>query len=269
MLSRLEPCFVDLRDKPAVLKYTKKIKPDIIFHTASYGGHTSQRNRREAIETNFLGTVNLIEASNSVDYELFVNTGSSSEYGIKKSRIRENEPLAPVTAYGISKALATLYALEIAGKENRPIVTLRLFTPYGYYDDRERLVTSAINCCLKNKPLKLSSPSAVRDFVFIEDVLDAYEKAYRNKDKIKGQIFNIAFGKQYSVAEVVNRVIKFTETDTPALWGKIRNPRLEPRLWLADITKANKLLGWYPKYDLSKGLKKTIQWLKNNPHLYQ
>ncbi|MBU1043323.1 MAG: SDR family NAD(P)-dependent oxidoreductase [Candidatus Omnitrophica bacterium] len=259
---------VDLLDFKCVNDMVRLIKPEIIFHTATCGASLGQINSKYIIDTNFSATVNLVDACNSVGFEVFVNSGSSSEYGIKHKVMQETDVLKPLTDYGVSKAAGTLYCQALAKRENKSIVTLRLFSPYGYYEDKNRLIPFLILSCLKGVDPVLSSPNNVRDFVFIEDVLSAYILAVINKDRISGEIINIGAGKQYSIKEVVAVINEISKKKVSALWGGKDNPRVEPDFWQADIFLAEKLLLWKPKYDLFSGLKKSLDWFVINQLLY-
>ena len=120
--------------------------------------------------------------------DLLVNTGSSSEYGIKNSAMKESSLLEPVTEYGVSKAAATLFCQSYAVTENLPIVTLRLFSPYGRYEQKSRLVPSVILAALQKINPKISSRQFVRDFIFIDDVLDAYEAVTQSQKPFRKNI---------------------------------------------------------------------------------
>lgn len=259
---------VDLLDYSKVNNTLKRIKPDVIFHAATYGGHVSQDNVSQILKTNFDGTVNLLNACLKNEFGLFVNTGSSSEYGIKNFPMQETDMLAPITPYGVSKASASIYCQYAAKKHGLPIVTLRLFSPYGYYEEPTRLIPSVIVDCLKGENPKVSSTHPVRDFIFIEDIIDAYVKVIETKKEMQGEIFNIGYGRQHSVGEIVLRIIELTGNRVKPEWKSITNPRVEPITWVADISKAKKILNWQPRYDFEKGLKKTINWFKNNNRFY-
>jgi len=259
----------DLLDERAVRKAVAHIKPAIILHTAAHGGYQRQKDAKRIFDVNFTGTVNLLTACKETGFELFVHTGSSSEYGLKTRPIKEDDTLEPVTDYGVSKAASTLYCRSHAAKERLPIAILRLFSPYGYFDDISRLIPYLIKECLASRDIHLSSPSAVRDFIFIEDVLDAYAKVIENKKIAAGHIFNIGSGKQNSVECIAVKVARLT--NDPKVFrctGKL-NPRMEPAMWQADISKARKMLGWKPETGISEGLQKTIEWFKTNMKLYK
>lgn len=122
----------------------------------------------DLISANVLGTVHLIDAAVATGTcEIFVNTGSSSEYGIKDISMSENDVLEPVNLYGISKAAATNYATLIGKQKKFPIVTYRIFSAYGPYEDHKRLISTLLRSYICNISPELSSPLSVRDFIYI------------------------------------------------------------------------------------------------------
>lgn len=267
VLNDINEYLVDLRDDKKLESVILDIGPEIIFHTAIYGGYPFQNDIKEIMESNFIGTVNLINACKKIDFELFVNSSSSSEYGIKQKPMTEKDLLEPVSNYGVSKASATLYCQTVARMEKRPIVTLRLFSPYGYYEEQTRLIPSVVLSCLKEKNPEVASPDHVRDFIFVEDVMDAYKNVIKISN-INGEIFNIGYGKQHLVGEVVDNIIRLTGNKVKPKWGNAPNRDNEPNCWQADISKAKESLKWEPKYNLEGGLAKTIKWFENNLDLY-
>jgi nucleoside-diphosphate-sugar epimerase len=167
----------------------------------------------------------------------------------------------------VSKAAATLFCQSYAAAYNLPVVTLRLFSPYGRYEQKSRLVPSVILAALQRINPKISSPGFVRDFVYIDDVLDAYESAIGLTNP-SGEIFNIGLGQQHSVGEVVEEIIRILgnevtyETGIPQAWKN------EPAFWQADICKAKSELCWESKYSLERGLVATVNWFKEHEGLY-
>lgn len=269
VLSHVQEHCVNLLDLDLLEKTVASISPEIIFHMAAYGVYSSQKDVKKIIETNLLGTINLVNTCKKTGFELFVNTGSVFEYGIKNSPLKESDMLEPISDYGISKAAATLYCQAVAKKENRPVVTLRLFTPYGYYEEPPRLVPSVIISCLNGENPKLSSPGSMRDFIFIEDVVDAYIKAAENVRKVSGEILNIGSGKQCSVGEVVNTILQYSGNSVIPQWDSFSDNRIESKMLEADILKAERMLNWRPNYSLQQGLEKSVKWFKENIGLYK
>ena len=268
ILNRVVVHNVDLIDSNRLERLVKNIKPQIIFHTATYGGYPFQKDVDKIIQTNIVGTMNLVNACSEVGFSIFVSTGSSSEYGVKSKPMNETDSLESNNSYGVAKASATLFCQAKARSEKLPIVTLRLFSPYGYYEELRRLIPSVITSCLTGRNLKVSSPQPVRDFVFIEDVLDAYVKAV-NVPNIGGEIFNVGYGRHNSVGEVVNKIIELTGGRVSPEWGSISKRANEPTIWQADISKAKDILEWEPRYNLEEGLNKTVKWFKENFSLYK
>jgi len=268
ILQKVHEHRVDLRDYERLCKVVQDIRPKFIFHCATYGGYPFQEEENKIIETNILGTINLLRALSDIDYRCFVNTGSSSEYGIKSKPMLEKDLLEPVNTYGASKAAATLFCQALATREKRPIVTLRLFSPYGPYEEPTRLIPAVIISCLRNENPRLSSPHGMRDFNFVEDIVDAYLKVIETPN-IAGEIFNIGCGEQHSVGEVVDTIIKLSGRKVKPIWGNVSPRPNEPSIWQADISKAKELLGWHPRYGLREGLSKTIEWFEGNLKTYE
>jgi len=268
VLKSVNEYYVDLLDYRRLKSVISRIKPEIILHTAVYGGYSFQRDENKIIKTNIIGTMNLVNVCSIVGFKLFVNTGSSSEYGLKNKPMKETDLLEPNNIYGVTKAAATLFCQERSKSLGLPIVTLRFFSPYGYYEDSRRLVSSLIISGLMKKKLKLLSPNSVRDFIFIEDVMSAYMNAIE-KPNINGEIFNIGSGKQYTVKEVANKIMNLTDSDSKYEYNNTSTRLNEPKLWVADISKANKILNWRPHWNIDEGLRKTIEWFKKNISLYK
>ncbi|WP_143156701.1 NAD-dependent epimerase/dehydratase family protein [Caldanaerobius fijiensis] len=262
--------YCDINDSDKVERVISALKPDIIIHNAIYGGYPFQKDSMKIINTNFLGTVNLLNACIGYGFKCFINTGSSSEYGGKNKPMSENDLLEPIDDYGVAKAAATLYCQSIARRYNLPVFTLRLFSPYGYYEEPTRLIPYIITSCLRNEDIKLSNPNPVRDFIFIEDVIEAYKTVIKNAQYLThGDIFNIGTGKQYTVKEVFETIKEIIGYNKEPLWGTAEGRVSDTfKIWKADVTKSKEKLGWEATHSLKEGLTKNINWFTNNLKLY-
>ena len=263
--------YCDLTNREKIKKIVLNIKPEIIFNLSVYGGYPFQKDSLKIINTNFIGTINLLDACIETGFDCFINTGSSSEYGLKSKPMSEKDLLEPIDDYGITKAAATLYCQAMGRRENLPIFTLRLFSPYGYYEEPTRLIPYLIISCLKEKDLNLANPYAVRDFNFIEDVIDAYIETYNNRENISpGDILNIGDGEQHSVCKVFKLVKELTGYRKKPHWGKVKlRDSDKTRTWIADNSKIKKVIGWKPRHNIENGIKKTIEWVKDHLYLYE
>lgn len=260
---------VDLKEKETLKKVLKKIKPDYIIHLAIYGGRPYEQDVDEIINSNFLGTVNLIEATRDINYKVFVNTGSSSEYGSKKEKMQENMICEPNTVYGIAKVGATLYCNYEASKNNKNIGTIRLFSPFGDFEDKGRLFPDIILSLLENKNVNLANPEAVRDFIYIEDVIDLYMEIIKKNLNIKGEIFNCGYGQQHSVKYIADKIKKYLNSEKELKYGKVEGRSFDTNTWESDLTKIKDKLLWYPKLDFDYSIEKACEWYKKNINLYK
>lgn len=262
---------VDLFDKKKLEIIIKKIDPKIVFHLAAYGIKHSENDISKTFESNVVGTHNLFSILSNQPVKRIVNVGSVFEYGQKSNNngFLETDCLDPLTIYGIAKAAQTNIANHFFKFRSLPVTTLRLFTPYGMFEEKGRLVTDIMLALIKNKKLKISSPKSIRDFIFIDDVVEALIRASKTSN-INGKVFNIGYGKPNSVENIVNISKNFSnykikimitnnqKQDYDLFGGKV----------YANITNAKKILNWKPKYFLEEGLKKTYDWYQKNISLY-
>ena len=268
MISKLDIYEVDISDAPKVKKNLNKIRPDVIFHLANAGLYRGESASPEIlVKTNLIGTINLMEAAKNIPTKLFVNTGSSAEYGPKNKPMNEEDLCMPTTFYGLTKLSSTLATNIYASRQKIPIVTLRLFSPFGPFDDKSRLISHTILSALKNKPLYLGSPTSVRDYIFIGDVISAYLKFLISPKRLV-PIINIGSGSQLTVQTVVAKILKFTNSKSKIYWHRESARPQESPVWQADIQKAKKLLKWQPKTKIDEGFIKTIEWFRKNLRYY-
>lgn len=261
---------IDLRieDEAAVRKSFSMIRPEIVIHTAVYGGFGDQKEDEKIIQANLRGTLNLLEASARTGVKLFINTGSSSEYGMKRLPMKEDAVCLPENLYGITKLSSTLLTKNYALRRGLSAVTLRIFSPYGYYDDSRRLIPEAILSILRNRAMELSDSGIVRDYIFIDDVVSAYLKALE-KESFNGEIINIGSGRQHTIGSILRLLEKITGKKGKFRWNSRKRNPFEPKLWQADIKLAGKLLCWKPEYTVEEGLALTARWFKKNTGLYE
>ena len=181
----------------------------------------------------------------------------------------EDDICEPTGMYGISKASATMYCQNKAKILNTNIGTLRLFSPYGYFEDRGRLIPDLIVESLNTKTVNLANPKAVRDFIFIDDVCDIYMKIIKNPEKLKGEIFNIGYGQQYSVKYVAETVKANISNEVVLNYNSKEGRSSDSLTWVSNINKIKKIYGWEPKIDIEEGIKKSIDWFRDNINFYQ
>ncbi|MBS3105507.1 SDR family NAD(P)-dependent oxidoreductase [Candidatus Woesearchaeota archaeon] len=258
----------DILDADKLSDVVHGIKPDYIFHLAAYGAYPRIETDKKAIlETNMIGTYNLLKATLDIPYRCFINTGSSSEYGTKNKAMKESDAPEPNTFYGAAKAAATMLCQNFARQYKKPIITLRPFSAYGYYEEPFRLIPDVIIKCINQKDVHLTSGGQKRDFVFIEDVIDAYMKAIERPSS--GLVLNVGSGSDVSVKEVASLIHRLIKSKNKLLFGKKRKEQFETDIcWKADTAAIKKALNWKAETSLISGLKKTIEWFSQNMELY-
>lgn len=270
ILDKLEIYYIDNPDITKIKKYVNQIKPEKIFHLATYGGYPFQQDISSIIQNNIFYSVNLMQSLvNLKGLKMFVNVGSSSEYGLKNRPMSESDSCVPFTPYGISKNAQTLFAKFFSDQEKLPSITLRLFSVYGPYEEPGRLITDIMESIIRKQKLKLFSPLPRRDFIFVDDVVNAFIKAAESEG-VNGEIINIGSGYESSVRDIINIIKETINEKNNFSWGdnqKQRNFDKNTR-WVANITKAKNLLDWKPDTSLKVGLTKTYNWFKKNIELY-
>jgi len=252
----------DLNDGERLRELVADIQPTVVYHLAVHGAYPSQLNSDQIIRTNVFGTWNLLRACSDVDYKVFVNTGSSSEYGYKSNAMRETDLLEPNSYYAVAKAAQTLVSQHMACADRRPINTFRLFSAYGPHEEPSRLIPTLIERALEGKPLELVSPDTARDFVFVDDVVEAFLQIGQLSLQ-RGEIFNIGTGVQSTVRDVVRAVLKATGSNVKVQWGSMPARSWDSETWLADPSKVRNRLKWIAKTGLAEGIQKTADWYRS------
>lgn len=252
---------VDLREEDRVRSVVGAIRPEVIYHLATHGAYPVQSDADGIIQTNILGTWNLLKALERIDYEVFVNSGSSSEYGFKEYAMRETDLLEPNSYYSVAKCAQTLLCQHVAKTESRPITTFRLFSVYGPFEEPSRLIPTLIRRCLASEDLTLVDPDIARDFVYVDDVVEAYLRTDK-LSQLRGEVINIGTGVQSPIRQVAELILRHTAATVACHWGSMPARMWDAKTWVADCTKSSRLLGWRPTTMLSEGLQQTIAWAR-------
>ena len=253
----------DLLDEPSIRKALTTARPDVLFHLAAYGVQPMQKDTEMLFRSTLFSTMKLLDCAKDVGVGMCINTGSSSEYGTKDHPMREDEILEPNTPYAMAKALQTLYCQWFAKEEILPVITLRLFSVYGPYEEATRFVSTLVTKALKHEDIPLANPTNARDFVYIDDVIDAY-RAAATKPQLSGQIFNVGSGVQSTLQEAFDLATHLSKSTSKPLFGEYKNRTFDTTTWVADMSKTHTQLGIFPKFSLEDGLQATIDWMRKS-----
>lgn len=258
---------VRLEEKDLLSRKIEAIRPDWIFHLATHGAYSYQRDLGAMVQTNIIGTIHLVEACLKTGFEAFVNTGSSSEYGIKDHAPSEREWLEPNSNYAFTKASATLFCRHIAHRESVHLPTLRLYSIYGPYEEPTRLIPTLIVQGMKGRLPPLVSPTIARDYVFVDDAVKAYLLAAICSKGERGAIYNVGTGIQTSLREVVDLTQQVFGMKENPVWGSMSNREWDTEIWVSDNRKIREELGWEPRQTFPQGFFQTVQWFRDHPSL--
>ncbi|BCB96309.1 CDP-abequose synthase [Dissulfurispira thermophila] len=235
---------------------------DYVFNLGGYIDHTPYlKGGRRLIESHFIGLMNLVDCLDKERLKGFVQIGSSDEYGNAPAPQKETMREMPISPYSLSKAAASQFIQMLSHTEGFPGVVLRFFLVYGPGQDDKRFLPQIIKACLKNEEFKTSEGAQLRDFCYVEDVVDAMIMAALSGEA-KGHVINIASGVPLSIRKVVQKVVTMIGGGKP-LWGSHPYREGENMELYADISLAKKLLGWKPQTSLEDGLKKTINYYRS------
>jgi len=238
---------------------------DFVFHEAAkIDIGESVKNPINIYNTNALGTLNVLNFSVKNEIKKIIFASSCAVYGDKKIPVKESTPTNPQNPYAISKIVAESLIKDFHENYGIETVILRYFNIYGPKQSIEMkyagVIPTFITRALKNKNLLIyGDGKQTRDFTFVKDVVDANILAMKNK-KVNEKIFNIGFGKDVSINELAEKIIKLTNSDSKIIHKKSRI--FDIKHSKANISLAKKLLRYKPKYDIKWGLKETINWFE-------
>ena len=254
----------NLQDKKKLIKILKQVKPVSIFHLAAYGAYSHQNDFELTVKTNIMGTFNLAMAAIEAGYGSFVHVGSSSEYGFKDHAPKEDEALEPNSYYALTKATASMLICYLASMHTFNPVILRPYTVFGPWEEPTRLIPGLIVCGLEGKLPRLVSPTISRDFVYVDDFVDACCLAARKAPQHKGKIYNVSTGIQLSIKDAVDFTRRYLGVRQEPKWGSLPPKTWDTNIWVGDSRKIRKELAWKPRFSFEEGFKQTVKWFKEN-----
>src|SRR5262249_49342585 len=141
------------------------------------------------------------------------------------------------------------------------VVTFRLFSVYGPWEEPGRLIPTLIRRARAGQPLQMTAPETARDFVYVDDILRALLTLDRLSE-LRGEIFNLGTGVQSTLRDVVDLVRKLAGSASEVRWGDMPARHWDASQWVADISKARRQLGWSPHYRLEQGLAEMAAWMR-------
>jgi len=246
--------FGDLADITCVERVMEESSPEVIFHLASHVTGTRERQAvLPAFHSNLASTVNLLTRCQQQGCQRIVLTGSLEE--------PEGETAVPSSPYAAAKWAASGYARMFHALYDTPVVTARLFMVYGpNQKDVNKLVPYVIRSFLAGEPPRLSSGVREVDWIYVDDVVDAY-LALATARGVERETLDIGSGELVTIRKVVDEIHHLMQPGVEPGWGTIPDRPLE-RIRVARTSETTQRIGWQPKTSLRDGLARTIDWYR-------
>src|SRR5919106_1222079 len=246
----------DLTDADAAPQLVGRIRPDTIYHLAGYpSGSRSLDAVLPSLQHNLVATVNVLIAAARSECGMVLLSGS-----LEEPEPGTEEPV-PTSPYAAAKHAAGSFGRMFVALERLPVVNLRPFTVYGPGQvDRTKLVPYVVTSLLRGERPKLSSGTRPLDWVYVEDVADAFLMAARRPD-LAGQTIDLGSGELVTIRSIVEQIVETMGTMIEPQFGAWPDRPLEI-VRVADVEQTRARLGWQLRTSLSDGLVATVEWFQ-------
>ena len=187
--------------------------------------------------------------------------GTCAEYDWQYGYCSEQvTPLAPATLYGTCKHSLQIVLDSFARQTGLSAAWGRIFFLYGPHEHPSRLISSVIVSLLKGEPARCSHGNQIRDFLYVEDVADAFTALLESD--ITGPV-NVASGGPIALRDIIYKIAEKIDREDLIQLGVVPVSSHEPHLLVADVSRLTDEVGWMPKYNLDRGLEQTIAWWRS------
>jgi nucleoside-diphosphate-sugar epimerase len=191
-----------------------------------------------------------------------VMAGTCAEYDWRNGYCTEGKtPLIPAQLYGVCKHALQMILHEFADQTGISAAWGRIFFLFGPYEKAERLIPSVISSLLRNEPIRCGNANQIRDFLFVQDVADAFVALLESE--VTGPV-NIASGCSISIKDIIHKIANKLNREDKVRLAAFCGATHEPHQVVADVDRLRNVVGWFPKYDFEKGLDLTLLWWKRN-----
>lgn len=262
---------IDINKKRNLMKLFEKYNFDCIYHLAAISQVlTSNKFPYYNFQTNIFGTINILECVRlKCPSALVVFSSSDKAYGESKTLpYKEEFPLNGLNPYDASKASADLISRSYHKSFNLRIVVTRFVNIYGPGDTNwKRLIPGTIKSIFNNQKIIIrSNGKFLRDYLYIDDVIEGYLKILKlhlkNHFKIYGKAINFGYNRPKSVLNVVKTILRLNKMRISNNIIILNNNNLEIKDQYSSNQLSKNLINWKPTIDFETGLKKTIKWYK-------
>jgi NAD dependent epimerase/dehydratase len=260
----------DLTDASLVHRAVKGCQ--VVFHLgALIAIPYSYQAPRQFVDTNVVGTLNVLQACLDAHVAKVVHTSTSETYGSARyTPIDEEHPLQGQSPYAASKVAADKLAESFYCSFELPVAIIRPFNTFGPRQSARAIMPTIISQACAGDTIKLGLLTPVRDFTFVEDTALAFMKVAESEASI-GQVFNVGTGCGVTIGELAEMIIKLFDRDKQIIADqeRFRPINSEVITLVCNSAKARTLLGWKPQYSLEQGLRLTVEYIRSHPTRYK
>jgi len=253
----------DIADRDSVRKAVQGTK--VVFHLAALIGIPySYQAPASYVQTNIVGTLNVLQAALDAGVARVVHTSTSEAYGTAQYvPIDEAHPLQGQSPYSATKIGADKLAESFYRSFNLPVATIRPFNTYGPRQSARAVIPTIITQALTRPEIHLGSLTPTRDLNFVRDTVEGFI-CMATTDAAVGEVINIGTGKEIAIGDLATLILSLMGRDLPIISesDRTRPEKSEVNRLCADASKARQLLGWQPQHSLEEGLQKTIAWVE-------
>lgn len=257
---------LDLTNKGEVFKVISAIGPDCVIHLAGNKSRDDSKSRF-SYDANVSISLNVIEACLALPkLQKFVFLGSCDEYGLSDHAFDEKQQEMPVNNYGLAKLAITKLLYGLSKSCQFPSVVLRPTVIYGPNQGNEMFIPSLIGALLAGKDFPMTDGDQYRDFIYVDDVVEAINAAIQADQLPSGSVINIGSGHSCRVKDVALLLANLIDPNAikHLRFGVVPYRPNEIMNYAANIGRAQKLLGWVPKTTLDDGLRRTLSGFRKS-----
>lgn len=269
VVEQLDIVWGDICDRDSVMHVTDDIS--VVFHLAALIGIPySYIAPASYVQTNIVGTLNILQAARARGIERVVHTSTSETYGSAQyTPMDEKHPAVGQSPYAATKIGADKLAESFFRSFETPVVTIRPFNVFGpRQSDRAIIPTIIAQRAAGLDPIRIGDPSPKRDFTFVTDTVDGFVRG-ACCDAAVGATINIGTGQSISMGELAQRICEMMGGGRVVSENaRTRPAKSEVSELLCDNTLARTLLGWTPRVQLNDGLARTIDFVRSHASLY-
>jgi len=250
----------NITNRARLEKKIAKFKPNTIIHLASlHFIPDCNQNPSKTLLTNVIGTQILLDIAHKRNIKNFLFISSAAVYKPSRHPHKETDPLCPIDLYGLSKKAAE-ETVQLYGKyHNIKFIILRLFNVYGLNDPNLHVIPLILSQLKKSDRIRAGHLNTFRDYIYINDVIEALVKLLKSRREFDNSIYNIGTGKKYSGRSLIKIISKIIGRKIITYRDRSLIREVDRKILVANIKKFSEVYSWKPEYNIFQGLKELIK----------